>query len=117
MTENSLTPPAEAKTEPQAEPTLRLTQEQPRGVLQKNLKTFVYLGAVSLVIVAALFSSSGKKTSAQQATAKGQPPQPTLQDSTESNVQQWKNQIQAESQKEQGATMAAAAMGDPANGP
>src|SRR5450432_2561596 len=93
---------------------LRRYLGQPNGVLQKNLKTFVYLGAASLVIVAALFSSSGKKTPAQQAAAKGQPPQPTLQDNTDNNVQELKNQIQAERQKEQQATIAAAAMGDPA---
>jgi type IV secretory pathway VirB10-like protein len=60
-----------------------------------------------LVIVAALFSSSGKKSPAQQAAAKGQPPQPTLQDNTDSNVQELKNQLQAERQKEQQATLAA----------
>ena len=108
MTENVFTP----HTEPQAEPTLGRKLELPKGVLQKNLKTFVYLGAASLVIVAALFSSSGKKTPAQQAAAKGQPPQPTLQDNTDNNVQELKNQLQAERQKEQQATMAAAAMGD-----
>src|SRR5258708_1924307 len=110
MTENVFTP----HIEPQAEPTLRRNLELPKGVFQKNLKTFVYLGAASLVIVAALFSSSGKKTPAQQASAKGQPPQPALQDNTDSNVQELKNQLQAERQKEQQATMAAAAMGDPA---
>jgi type IV secretion system protein TrbI len=110
MTENAFTP----HTEPQPEPTLRRNLELPKGVLQKNLKTFVYLGAALLVIVAALFSSSGKKTPAQQATAKGQPPQPALQDNTDSNVQELKNQLQAERQKEQQATMAAAAMGDSA---
>jgi type IV secretion system protein TrbI len=109
MTENVFAPP----TEPQSEPTLRRNLTLPNGVLQKNLKTFVYLGAALLVIVAALFSSSGKKTPGQQATAKGQPPQPALQDNTDSNVQEWKNQLQAEHQKEQQATMAAA-MGDPA---
>src|ERR1700691_1527308 len=109
MTENVFTP----HTEPQAEPTLRRNLALPKGVLQKNLKTFVYLGAASLVIVAALFSSSGKKTPAQQAAAKGQPPQPTLQDNTDNNVQELKNQIQAESQKEQQPAVAAAAMGDP----
>jgi type IV secretory pathway VirB10-like protein len=67
-----------------------------------------------LVIVAALFSSSGKKTPASQATAKGQPPQPTLQDNTDNNVQELKNQLQAERQKEQQATIAAAATEDPA---
>ena len=110
MTENAFT----SHTEPQAEPTLRRNLELPKGVLQKNLKTFVYLGAASLVIVAALFSSSGKKTPGQQASAKGQPPQPTLQDNTDNNVQELKNQLQAERQKEQQATMAAAALRDPA---
>ena len=114
MTENILTPNTAAQTEPQTEPTLRRYLGQPNGVLQKNLKTLVYLGAVSLVIVAALFSSSGKKTPAQQAAAKGQPPQPALQDNTDNNVQELKNQLQAERQKEQQATAAAAAMGDPA---
>ena len=110
MTENAFT----SHTEPQAEPTLRRNLELPKGVLQKNLKTFVYLGAALLVIVAALFSSSGKKTPGQQASAKGQPPQPTLQDNTDNNVQELKNQLQAERQKEQQATMAAAALRDPA---
>ena len=114
MTENIFTPRTDAHPEPQGDPTLRRNLGLPKGVLQKNLKTFVYLGAALLVIVAALFSSSGKKTPAQQASAKGQPPQPTLQDNTDSNVQELKNQIQAERQKEQRATMAAAAMGDPA---
>jgi type IV secretion system protein VirB10 len=114
MTENIFTPRTDAQTEPQGDPTLRRNLGLPRGVLQKNLKTFVYLGAALLVIVAALFSSSGKKTPAQQASAKGQPPQPTLQDNTDSNVQELKNQIQAEHQKEQQAAMAAAAMADPA---
>ena len=114
MTENIFTPHTEPQTDPPGDPTLRRNLELPKGVLQKNLKTFVYLGAALLVIVAALFSSSGKKTPGQQASAKGQPPQPTLQDNTDSNVQELKNQLQAERQKEQQATMAAAAMGDPA---
>ena len=107
------TPPNQAETV-QAEPTLRRYLDLPKGVLQKNLRTFVYLGAVFLVIVAALFSSSGKKSPAQQAAAKGQPPQPTLQDNTDSNVQELKNQLQAERQKEQQAALAAATTADPA---
>jgi type IV secretion system protein TrbI len=114
MTDNDFTSQTEAHTDPQGEPTLRRDLVLPKGVLQKNLKTFVYLGAALLVIVAALFSSSGKKTPAQQGGAKGQPPQPALQDNTDSNVQELKNQLQAERQKEQQATMAAAAMADPA---
>jgi type IV secretion system protein TrbI len=85
-----------------------------QGVLQKNLKTLVYLGAVSLVIVAAMFSSSGKKAPVQQAATKGQPPQPSLQDNTDNNVQELKNHVRGERQKEQQAAAAAAAMGDPA---
>src|SRR5580704_12174616 len=110
MTEKNRT----SHIEPQVEPTLRGLLEQPKGVLKKNLKTFVYLGAALLVIVAALFSSTGKKTPAQQAAAKGQPPQPTLQDNTDNNVQDLKNQVQAERQKEHQAAMAAAAGQDPA---
>ena len=100
------------KAEPESEPTLRSAVKLPAGVLQKNLKTFVYLGAVLLVILAALFSSSGKKAPAQQAVAKGQPPQPTLQDNTDNNVQEMKNQIQAEHMKDQQAAMIAAGIQD-----
>jgi type IV secretion system protein VirB10 len=115
MTDNDFTSHTEDRTDPQAEPTLRRNLALPKGVLQKNLKTFVYLGAALLVIVAALFSSSGnKKTPTGQGAAKGQPPQPALQDNTDSNVQELKNQLQTERQKEQQATMAAAAMADPA---
>jgi len=114
MTENIFAPNTTAQTGPQTEPTLRRNLELPKGVLQKNLKTLVYLGAALLVIVAALFSSGGKKTPAQQASAKGQPPQPSLQDNTDNNVQELKNQLQAERQKEQQATAAAASIGDPA---
>src|SRR5580700_10422324 len=114
MTESIVPPHTEPQTGPQTEPTLRRILTQPKGVLQKNLKTFVYLGAVLLVIVAALFTSSGKKTPAEQATAKGQAAQPTLQDNTDNNVQELKNQLQAERQKEQQSTIAAAAMRDPA---
>lgn len=112
---DTFTPPHRAETV-QAEPTLRRYLDLPKGVLQKNLKTFVYLGAVFLVIVAALFSSSGKKSPAQQAAGKGQPPQPTLQDNTDSNVQELKNQLQAERQKERQALTAAGTSVDPALG-
>ena len=117
MTENNRTSHTDAQAgthaEPQVEPTLRGLLEQPKGVLQKNLKTFIYLGAALLVIVAALFSSSGKKTPG--AAAKGQPPQPTIQDNTDNNVLDLKSQLQAERQKEQQqASNDAAATQDPA---
>jgi type IV secretory pathway VirB10-like protein len=94
MAENNVIPPVLPVTEPE----LRRTKIDPKGVLQKNLKTFVYLGAALLVIAAALFSSTAKKT--PQASAKGQPPQPTLQDNTDNNVQDLKNQLKAERDKE-----------------
>jgi type IV secretory pathway VirB10-like protein len=94
MAENNVIPPVLPVTEPE----LRRTKIVPKGVLQKNLKTFVYLGAALLVIAAALFSSTAKKT--PQASAKGQPPQPTLQDNTDNNVQDLKNQLKAERDKE-----------------
>jgi type IV secretory pathway VirB10-like protein len=104
MTENAFSP--------QTEPSLRRYLKLPKGVLQRNLKTFVYLGAASLVIVAALFSSSSKKSLTQPSAAKGQPPQPMLQDNTENNVQELKNQLQAERQKEQ-AALTSVATSDP----
>lgn len=92
-------------------PELRRRLLEPKGVLQKNLKIILYLGAASLVIVAAIFSSSGKKTSGQQATAKGQGPQPALQDNTDNNVADLKSQLKAEQLKHQ--QQAAAAANDP----
>lgn len=77
------------------EPELRRTQIEPRGVLQRNLKVLVYLGGAILVIVAAIFSSTGKKTQ----MTKEQPPQPMVQDNTDNNVQDLKNQLQADQQK------------------
>jgi type IV secretory pathway VirB10-like protein len=77
------------------EPELRRTQIEPSGVLQRNLKVLVYLGGAILVIVAAIFSSTGKKTQ----MTKGQPPQPMVQDNTDNNVQDLKNQLQADQQK------------------
>lgn len=97
-------------------PELRRKSVEPKGVLQKNLKVFLYLGAAGLVIAAAVFSSGGKKTSnGQSASGKGAPPQPMVQDNTDNNVQDLKNQLAAERLKEQQqATIAAASPGDPA---
>jgi type IV secretion system protein VirB10 len=114
MTENNFSPPA-SPPEPQQEPSLRRMMDMPKGVLQKNLKSLVYLGAALLVILAALFSSSGKKPSGQPKTGKGQPPQPIVEDNTDSNVEALKNQLQAERQKEQQAAQAAAAVGNPSS--
>ena len=75
------------------EPQLRHIQTEPKGVLHGNLKMLVYLGAAVLVIVAAVFSAVGKKNPTQ---TKSQPPQPMVQDNTDSNAQELKNQIPTE---------------------
>jgi type IV secretory pathway VirB10-like protein len=114
MSEKIFTPGTEAQAEPQDGPRLHRNLELPKGVLQKNLKVFVYLAAALLVIVAALFSSAGNKSPSHPAAAKG-PPQPALQDNTDNNVQELKNQVQAEGKKPQPATIGADATGDPAH--
>jgi type IV secretion system protein TrbI len=76
------------------EPELTKRAVDPKGVLQKNLKPMLYVSAALLVIVAAIFSSSGKKSQTQKG-APNQPPQPMLQDSTDNNVQDLKNQVAA----------------------
>jgi type IV secretory pathway VirB10-like protein len=101
--------------QPHAEPGLTKNAFDPRGVLQKNIKLFVYLGAALLVILAALASSHTKTTPAQQAAVRHEPPQPNLQDNTDNNVQDLKNQLAAERQKQVDQAAAAQAAGiDPA---
>ena len=95
-----------------SEPALKQRAIEPQGVLQKNMKMFVYLGAALLVILAAIFSAGGKKSSTKTAS-KSQPPQPTVLDNTDNNVADLKNQVEAEQQKQQDA-LAATAAGDPA---
>jgi error-prone DNA polymerase len=82
------------------EPELRKNFLDPRGVLQKNMKPMMYLGVAGLVILAAVFSAHTKTTPAQQAKAQHQPPQPTVQDNTDNNIQDLKSQLAAERQKE-----------------
>ena len=59
MESPSTTPPL--NTELQDFPELRRNAAEPKGVLQKNLKMLLYLGAALLVILAAVFSSVGRK--------------------------------------------------------
>ena len=73
------------------EPELRRSNNEPKGVLRKNLKPLLYLGAAALVIVAAIFSTLGKKAQAHQTPADHEPPQPAVQDNTDNNVQNLKN--------------------------
>lgn len=81
------------------EPELKKKVFEPKGVLQKNMKMLVFLGASALVIVAAIISAGGKKP-ASQVAAKNQPPQPMIQDNTDSNIQDLKSQLAAEQQKD-----------------
>lgn len=98
--------------EQMAEPVLKQRAVEPKGVLQKNMKMLVYLGAAVLVILAAIFSAGGKKPTTTTAS-KSRPPQPTVLDNTDSNVADLKNQVETEQQKEQDS-LAATAAGDPA---
>ena len=94
MPEPMTTSPSQAP----GEPGLHRAEQEPKGVLQKNLKPMLYLGAAILVIVAAVFSGTGKKSSGQKANGH-QAQQPTLQDTTDNNVQDLKSQVAAAEQK------------------
>jgi type IV secretory pathway VirB10-like protein len=83
---------------------------QPKGVLQKNLKMFLYLGAVVLLILATVISSR-KKTPTDAEKAKGSPPQPYVQDNTASNLDALQRQLSADKLKAQQDAELAAATG------
>jgi type IV secretion system protein VirB10 len=82
-----------------AEPELTRRATEPKGVLQKNLKPMLYLGAALLVIVAAVFSGTGRKATTGKGATPNQPPQPMLQDATDNNLQDLKNQVAAAQKK------------------
>ncbi|TCK75922.1 TrbI/VirB10 family protein [Acidipila rosea] len=77
------------------EPELRREERVPAGVVPKNLKPALYLGAALLVIVAAVFSGTAKKPPAQQNGSGHDAPQPVLQDNTANNVADLKSQVAA----------------------
>ncbi|MFP5228735.1 MAG: TrbI/VirB10 family protein [Acidobacteriota bacterium] len=82
-----------------AEGDLRQAQPAPRGVLPKNLKPWLYVCAAFLVILAAVFSGTGKKLGTQKGTASQQAPPPVLQDNTASNQQQLRSDAAAAEQR------------------
>jgi len=82
------------------EPELIKNISDPRGVLHKNAKPMMYLGVAFLVILAAVFSSWSKPTTTKASAAHNQPPQPMVQDNTDNNVQDLKNQLATERQHE-----------------
>jgi type IV secretory pathway VirB10-like protein len=82
------------------EPELIRDTHEPKGVIKKNLKPLIYFGAVLLLIVAAISSGTSKRPPSQQAAARHEAPQPNLQDNTENNVQDMKNQMAAARHKD-----------------
>ena len=112
ITPNGAPTPAATQTEAEAE--LKDRTSKPRGVLEKNLKTMVYVGVV-LVLVLAMFVSSGKKKSTTTAPAKDAAPAPQVQDNTANNVQAFHTQLDTErQQRQQQEASLAAASGTPA---
>jgi type IV secretory pathway VirB10-like protein len=88
------------------DPALHQAKTEPKGVIRKNIKVWIFLGACAVVVAAAVVSNYTKKTSAHPASSQHEPPQPTLQDNTDNNVQDLKNQLAAERQKEAQAAAA-----------
>jgi len=80
----------------------------PKGVLPKNLKPWLYVSVALLVIVAAVFSGSGKKAATQKGTTSHQASTPLLQDNTASNAQELRSDAAAAEQRmpQQGANAA-----------
>jgi type IV secretory pathway VirB10-like protein len=82
-----------------AEPVIRDRTRQPGGVLPKNLKPYLYGGAVVLLLLATFISGRTKPAGSTQ-PAKDTPPQPLVQDQTASNVAEMRNELAQEKQKE-----------------
>lgn len=83
-----------------AEPALRKNEAEPQGVMRKHMKVLVFLGACAVVSSAAIVSSYSKKPSGHSQAAQHDTPQPALVDNTDNNVQDLKNQLAAERQRE-----------------
>lgn len=81
------------------EPVIRDRTKQPSGVLPKNLKPYLYSGAVVLLLIATFVSGHTKPAGGKQ-PAKDTPPQPLVQDQTASNVAEMRNELAQEKQKE-----------------
>lgn len=83
-----------------AEPALRRNEAEPQGVMRKHMKVLVFLGACAVVSAAAIVSSYSKEPSEHSRAAQHDTPQPALVDNTDNNVQDLKNQLAAERQRE-----------------
>ena len=91
--------PTTPTTQP-LEPQLTDHTLPPRGVVQKNLKILLYLGAVAILVLATLVSSFKKKPAIASQTA-GVPPAPKVQDNTASNVATLHAQLDEERHRQQ----------------
>jgi len=91
-----------------ADPALHRTKAEPKGVMKKNAKVWIFLGASAVVVAAAIVSTYGKKAPGHSSASQHEAPQPTIQDNTDNNVQDLKNQLAAERQKEAQAAAAQA---------
>ena len=79
---------------PGTEPQLTDRTPNPRGVVQKNMKIFLYLGAVLVLVLATLISSFKKKPSV--AAKSTDAPAPVVQDNTANNVAAFHSQFDTE---------------------
>lgn len=84
----------------QQEPTLTDRTPSPKGVLQKNLKMGIYVGAV-LLLMLAMFVSSTRKTTSTTDKPKAAVAAPAVQDNTANNVQALKSELDQEKQRRQ----------------
>jgi type IV secretory pathway VirB10-like protein len=96
-----------AQQDSQDEPELRRNAQEPKGVMQKNLKAMLYIGAVVVVVLALVLSSFQK---AKTPAANKQAARPVVQDNTASNVEALQQQVASDRARDkQDAAMAAAA--------
>lgn len=101
-TNNHDTGPAEAE--------LRPVGRDPKGVLPKHLKPWLYVGVACLVVLAAVFSGTGRKTASGKKAASEEASAPLLADDTAANAQALRSDTAAAEQAaaEQGANTAPA---------
>jgi type IV secretion system protein TrbI len=96
------------------DPKLQQAVAEPKGVIRKNLKVWIFLGACAVVVTAGLIGNWTKKGSGHADPSQHVAPQPALQDNTDNNVQDLKNQLAAERQREAQAAAAQAAQANTA---
>ena len=104
MAEQTIQPDQMAMPDPE----LHRIKAEPRGVMRKNVKVWIFLGASAVVVAAAIISTYGRKAPGRSSGSEHGAPQPALQDNTDNNVQDLKNQLAAEHQKEAQAAAAQA---------